>query len=132
MNAARLQAWGEQPPLFVRLLGAEVARSNMTETGRRIGMSRSAVSLVLANRYPSPSTAGVERRVMDVLGRLDCVAMGAEINAEQCQSYREKPAPTHNPNAMQHWKACQHCAFNPNCSNPNRAHAKETPHARLN
>ncbi|TWC35084.1 hypothetical protein FBY03_111132 [Pseudomonas sp. SJZ079] len=125
MSAAHLQAWGEQPPLFVQLLGAEVARSNITATGKRIGMSRSTVSLVLANRYPSPSTAGVERRVMDALGRLECVALGEEINVEQCQSYREKPAPTHNPNAMQHWKACQHCAFNPSCN------AQEKHHARL-
>ena len=126
MSAARLHAWGEQPPLFVQLLGAEVARSNMTATGKRIGMSRSAVSLVLANRYPSPSTAGVERRVLDALGRLDCVAIDAEVTAEQCQSYREKPAPTHNPQAMQHWKACLHCQHNPNCSN-----AQEKPHARI-
>ena len=125
MNAARLEAWGEQPPLFVQLLGAEVARSNMTKTGQRIGMSRTAVSLVLANRYPSPSTAGVERRVMDVLGRLECVALDEVITASECQSYREKAAPTHNPMAMQHWRACQHCPNNPN------RHAQENAHARI-
>ena len=38
--SAQLAAWGEQPPLFVCLLGAEVARSNMTKAGQRIGMSR--------------------------------------------------------------------------------------------
>ncbi|MFI8383323.1 hypothetical protein [Pseudomonas sp. NPDC079086] len=124
MNAARLEAWGEQPPLFVQLLGAEVARSNMTKTGQRIGMSRTAVSLVLANRYPSPSTAGVERRVMDVLGRLECVALGEVVTASECQSYREKAAPTHNPMAMQHWRACQHCPNNPNCNAQEKAHAR--------
>jgi hypothetical protein len=124
MNAARLEAWGEQPPLFVQLLGAEVARSNMTKTGQRIGMSRTAVSLVLANRYPSPSTAGVERRVMDVLGRLECVALGEVVTASECQSYREKAAPTHNPMAMQHWRACQHCPNNPNCNAQENAHAR--------
>lgn len=124
MNAARLEAWGEQPPLFVQLLGAEVARSNMTKTGQRIGMSRAAVSLVLANRYPSPSTAGVERRVMDVLGRLECVALGEVVTASECQSYREKAAPTHNPMAMQHWRACQHCPNNPNCNAQENAHAR--------
>lgn len=124
MNAARLEAWGEQPPLFVQLLGAEVARSNMTRTASRIGMSRTAVSLVLANRYPSPSTAGVEKRVMDVLGRLQCVALGEVITSEQCQSWREKAAPTHNPNAMQHWRACQHCPNNPSCNAQENAHAR--------
>ena len=124
MNAARLEAWGEQTPLFVQLLGAEVARSNMTRTASRIGMSRTAVSLVLANRYPSPSTAGVEKRVMDVLGRLECVALGEVITSAQCQSWREKAAPTHNPSAMQHWRACQHCPNNPSCNAQENAHAR--------
>ena len=113
MSQATVQAWGEQPPLFVQLLAAEVARGSMTQAGRKIGMSRTAVSLVLANRYPSPSTAGVERRVMDVLGRIECVALSEVVTSAQCQSYREKPAPTHNPTAMQHWRACQHCPHNP-------------------
>ncbi|MCY1517755.1 Mu DNA-binding domain protein [compost metagenome] len=41
--------------LWVQLLAAEVARSNRTRAGARIGISRSAVSLALVNRYPSPS-----------------------------------------------------------------------------
>lgn len=119
-----LDAWGEQPPLWIQLLAAEVARSNRTEAGKRVGVSRSAVSLVLVNRYPSPSTAGIERRVLDTLGRLECPALGGETTAIQCQEFREKPAPTHKPQAMQQWKACQHCKHNPNCT------AKEAPHAR--
>lgn len=125
MNSARLAAWSEEPPLFVQLLAAEVERSNITETGKRIGMSRTAVSLMLANRYPSPSTAGVERRVLDVLGRIDCVAVGEVVTAPQCQSYRERKAPTHNPMAMQCWLACQRCPHNPNCA------TQEKPHARI-
>lgn len=125
MNAAiNLDAWGEQPPLWIQLLAAEVARSNRTEAGKRIGVSRSAVSLVLVNRYPSPSTAGIERRVMDALGRLDCAALGEQATVIQCQEFREKKAPTHNPQAMQQWKSCQHCKHNPSC------HAKEATHAR--
>lgn len=120
-----LSAWGEQPPLFVELLAREVEQSNRTRAGERIGMSRTAVTLVLQNRYPSPSTARVERRVMDALGRIECVAQSEVITAEQCQSWRERPAPTHNPHAMQHWRACQHCTQNPNC-----AQHEETQHAR--
>lgn len=115
MTAALTTAWGEQPPLWVVLLAREVERTNRTQAAQRIQMSRSAVSLVLANRYPSPSTAGVERRVLDTLGRIDCVAIGEVVTVEQCQSYRERPAPTHNPLAMQHWRACQHCPHNPHC-----------------
>lgn len=116
-QAARvdLSCWGEQPPLFVTLLAREVEQSNRTKAGERIGMSRSAVSLVLANKYPSPTTNNIERRVMDTLGRIECIALGDVLTVEQCQTYRERPAPTHNPPAMQHWRACQHCPSNPNC-----------------
>lgn len=119
-----LSAWGDEPPLFVRLLAAEVAASSKTKASQRIGMSRTAVSLVLANRYASPSTAGVERRVMETLGRIQCVALDESITTEQCQHYREKPAPTHNPQAMQQWRACQHCPINPNCCTQENAHAR--------
>lgn len=121
MNRVDLSAWGKEPPLFVRLLALEVQASDRTRAAARIGMSRTAVSLVLANKYSSPSTAGVERRVLDVLGRIDCIAVGETLTVEQCQSYRERPAPTHNPMQMQHWRACQHCPFNPNCAGGSHA-----------
>ena len=123
-TAINLDAWGEQPPLWVQLLAAEVALSNRTQAGKRIGMSRSAVSLVLVNRYPSPSTAGIERRVLAKLGRLECPAKGEVVTVIQCQEFREKPAPTHNPMAMQPWRTCQRCPHHPSC------HAKEANHAR--
>lgn len=117
-----LTAWGAEPPLWVRLLASAVEQTNRTKTGQRIGMSRTAVTLALANRYPSPSTAAVERRVLDALGRIECVAIDEVVTAEQCQSYRERPAPTHNPHAMQHWRACQHCPQNPNCGEHRHGH----------
>lgn len=119
-----LSAWGAEAPLFVRLLAAEVEASNKTQASRRIGMSRTAVSLILANRYSSPSTAGVERRVMETLGRIECVALEDVVTIDQCQSYREKPAPTHKPQAMQHWRACQHCIHNPDRCNQENAHVR--------
>jgi hypothetical protein len=101
--------------MFVRLLAAEVAATSRAKAAKRIGMSRTAVSLVLANKYASPSTAGVERRVMDVLGRIECAAIRETLTVEQCQGFHKRSAPTHNPMAMQHWQACQHCPMNPNC-----------------
>lgn len=123
-HAARvdLSAWGEQPPLWVSLLAREVEQSNRTKAGERVGVSRTAVTLLLQNRYPSPSTERMERRVMDVLGRIQCVALGEVITAKQCQTYRERPAPTHNPHAMQHWRACQHCPQNPRCAAKEQRH----------
>lgn len=121
MSQVDISAWGNKPPLFVRLLAAEVGASNRTRAAERVGISRTAVSLVLVNKYSSPSTAGVERRVLNSLGRIECVAADETLTIEQCQSYREKPAPTHNPQAMQHWRACQHCPNNPNCAGAGNA-----------
>jgi len=115
MSKVKISGWGDEPPLFVRLLAAEASATNRAKAGERIGMSRTAVSLILVNKYTSPSTAGVERRVMEVLGRIDCVAVGESLTIEQCQSYRERQPPTHNPQAMQHWRACQQCPMNPKC-----------------
>ncbi|WP_165676496.1 hypothetical protein [Metapseudomonas otitidis] len=111
-----LSAWGEVPPQWIALLAREVERSTRSRVAERVGISRTAVTLALQNRYPSPSTARIERRVLEALGRIECVALGEVIDSTQCQSYRERPAPTHNPPAMQHWRACQHCPHNPNCT----------------
>lgn len=121
MNQVDLSAWGSEPPLFVRLLAAEVGVSNRTRAAERVGISRTAVSLILVNKYSSPSTAGVERRVLESLGRIDCVAAGEVFTIEQCQSYRDKPAPTHKPHAMQNWLACQQCPYNPKCAGAGNA-----------
>ncbi|AVO53657.1 hypothetical protein [Ectopseudomonas mendocina] len=114
-SSVDIRAWGTQPPLFITLLAREVEQSNRTLAGKRLGLSRTAVSLVLINRYPAATTA-VEQRVLETLGRIQCTALGNAITAEQCQSHHQRKAPTHNPQAMQLWRACQHCANNPNCA----------------
>ncbi|WP_081009843.1 hypothetical protein [Pseudomonas asplenii] len=116
MSQVDISSWGSNPPLFIRLLAAEVGETNHTRAAERVGISRTAVSLVLKNKYSSPSTKGVERRVIEALGRIDCVALGEVLTIEKCQNYRERSAPTHNPQAMMHWRACQHCPNNPNCA----------------
>ncbi len=131
MSAVRkpidLSAWGAEPPRWVSLLAAEVEATNMTRAGERIGMSRSAVSLALANRYPSPNTTGVEQRVIEALDRMSCPAQGSDIDSSQCRRYRDREAPTHNPMAMRAWRTCQNCPNNPcNPNNPNNAQGDES------
>lgn len=116
MSAVDLSNWGEEVPQFIRLLAAEVSESDRTKAAARIGISRSAVTLLLANKYPSPSTKRVERRVMKALTEVKCKATGEMLTPEQCQAWYQLPAPTHKPHAMQHWRVCQQCPFNPNCS----------------
>ncbi len=110
-----LAGWGPEPPRWIRLLAAEVEASNRSEAGERIGVSRTAVSLCLANKYSSPSTSGIERRVLQALDGRDCPAQGCRISAEQCREFRERDCPTHNPMSMRIWRVCQGCPHNPEC-----------------
>ena len=105
--------WGEQPPHWIHLLAKEVESSSRTAAGDRIGISRTAVSLLLANRYSSPSTARMEKRILAALDGIHCPAQGINISTEQCREYRDRPAPTHNPMAMRVWRVCQNCPNNP-------------------
>ena len=120
MNAIRrtrpvdISSWGTEPPRWISLLADEVRVTNRKIAAERIGVSRSAVSLALANRYPSPSTASIEKRVLEALDGLKCPAQERTISVEQCRDYRTRPAPTHNPMAMRMWRHCQTCPNNPN------------------
>lgn len=105
--------WGDDVPRWIVLLADEVRATNRKVAAERIGVSRSAVSLALANRYPSPSTASIEKKVLEALDGLDCPALAIKISAEQCRDYRARPAPTHNPMAMRMWQHCQRCPHNP-------------------
>ena len=105
--------WGEAPPRWILLLADEVRATNRKMAGERIGVSRSAVSLALANRYPSPSTDSIEKKVLLALDGLSCPAQQLTISVEQCRDYRARPAPTHNPMAMRLWRHCQTCPHNP-------------------
>ena len=71
------------------------------------------MSLLLANRYSSPSTARMEKRILAALDGIHCPAQGINISTEQCREFRDRPAPTHNPMAMRVWRVCQNCQHNP-------------------
>lgn len=98
---------------WLDLLSAEVKASSMRKAATRLGISRTAVSLCLSGKYGA-STEHVEKKVLDVLGQVDCLALGEPITPTHCRSHRERKAPLHNPVAMQIWRACQHCPNNPN------------------
>lgn len=114
-HAVDISRWGEAPPRWILLLADEVRATNRKVTGERVGISRSAVSLALANRYPSPSTRSIEKKVLLALDGLNCPAQQLTISVEQCRDYRARPAPTHNPMAMRMWRHCQTCRHNPEC-----------------
>lgn len=99
------------------ILKAEVAKRNKNGRGGKaivaglIGVSRSAVSLLLAGKYPARSEQRMAARVMAKLGQghVDCPHLQAPISIPDCGSWRKKPMPRSNPADIAHWAACRSC-----------------------
>lgn len=116
MTSVNLSAWGEQPPVWVTLLAAEVEGSTISQTAKTLDMNRTAVSLVLRNSYPA-NTHHLEVQVLEKLNhrlaQLDCSAQGVCVTQTECQAFRDRKFPAHNPFALASWRACQLCPHNP-------------------
>ncbi|AKH36874.1 MULTISPECIES: helix-turn-helix domain-containing protein [Nitrosomonas] len=93
------------------LLNAAVAASSKTQVAAHLGVSRTAVSLVVHGKYPA-DTRHIASRVLEVYGRIPCPHLGKEINQAECRSYHSSQPPTSSPRAMKHWRACQSCKYN--------------------
>jgi hypothetical protein len=93
------------------LLAAEAARTSIAATGRRLGYSRTAVSLALAGKYPG-RTDKLSATVLAVLGRQVCPHLGREITPGECAD-NAGAMPTSSPAALRLWRACQTCPHRP-------------------
>ncbi len=74
----------------------------------RLDVSRTAISLVLDNKYPA-KTDRIEAKVIAILSRVDCPFMGESITRSQCTDFANRAAPTNSPREMRHWRTCQTC-----------------------
>lgn len=90
-------------------LRLEVERhdGNRAAAGRRCGISRTAVSLLLDGKYPT-STARVERKIMNALSRHQCPWSGKWMLDAECESLAAA-VPTSSPAAIAQWRSCQTC-----------------------
>lgn len=110
-------------PKWIEVLRADVeATGSIQKTADRVGVTRGALSAIINQTPSSPyvngksSTAKIEARVMNTIGRILCPflseVMGEEhrITGLECResSDREHP-PTNSPRSMAHWRACQAC-----------------------
>lgn len=93
------------------LLMAAVEASSKAQVAADLGVSRTAVSLVVSDKYPA-DTRHIANRVMEVYGRIACPHLGADISQAQCKSYHSSQPPISSPRAMKHWRACQNCKNN--------------------
>lgn len=101
-------------PRWLQLLRNEAERTSIGQAAKRIDYSRATVSLALAGKYTG-DLGKLESKVLAVMdGAVDCPHLRVELPAAMCREYAAKRAPTHNPMAMPHWRACRECQYNCN------------------
>ena len=94
--------------MWLELLRTACAASNNQAVADEIGLSRTAISLVLNGKYPA-KTDKIELKVMTRYARVQCPHLAQEITFADCRGYHAREAPTSSPFAMRHWRACQGC-----------------------
>lgn len=83
------------------------AETSIVFVAKRIGVSRTAVSLIVHDKYPA-NPKNVFEAFERVYGGVTCPHLNADITREQCRDYATKARPS-NPLGLVHWKACQNC-----------------------
>lgn len=100
-------------PEAVEELRAAVERAgSQAVVARAIGISASAVSLLLKGRYPAMDTSAMEARIRGLAG-IDCPHLRQRVTSEHCRATALGPCPTHTPEALAAWRACQGCPHRP-------------------
>lgn len=77
-----------------------------------VGISRTAVSLLLAGKY----TAGTDKVAAKIIAfssgdRVWCPHLQAAIGADACAAHSTAPMPMSDPAALRHWIACKTCPY---------------------
>lgn len=93
---------------WMKMLQDAVSKSTMTDVALRLGVSRTSISLVMSDKYPS-STDRIAARVIDIYGKVDCPYLQTHIRLGECREYSAAAIPTSSPRALRHWRACQKC-----------------------
>ncbi len=100
---------------WLAVLNQEAAQTSIAAAARKLGYSRTAVSLALAGKYPG-DTAKLAARVLAVLGRVECPHLGFAVTPTRCAD-ASGVMPTSSPGDLRLWRACQAC--------PNKPHAEK-------
>lgn len=93
---------------WMSLLKTAIGNSSKATVALQLGISRTAVSLVVNGKYPS-STEKIAARVVETFGKVLCPYLNTNIRQSECREYSSSPIPTSSPRALRHWKACQKC-----------------------
>ena len=109
------------PRDWLALLSEEVAITSIAATARRLGYSRTAISLAMSGKYPG-STAKLAAKVLEVLGSIHCTHLERVVTPIECAANAGK-MPTSSPAALRLWRACQSCPNKPQTEQSERRSA---------
>lgn len=101
-------------PRWLALMREEAARTSKRCLAERLGYSRTTVSLVLSGSYPggTDKIAARAAEVLELPAEVPCPYLGQTLSIADCRAYSTQRAPTHHPQKMAHWRACQQCQNN--------------------
>lgn len=98
-------------PRWLVLLRSEVEKTSIGRAALRVGYSRTAISQALSGKY-NRSLDNLEAKVLAALElpmAIACPYLGLNLPTTMCNDMSGRPAPTHNPVAVNWWRACQTC-----------------------
>ncbi len=96
---------------WMAMLRGQVEARSITAVAADLGVSRTAVSLVLAGKYPG-KTDKMAARIVDVFARVECPYSGALVSPAEC-AQRSGDMPMGSPGALRWWRMCQVCEHKP-------------------
>ena len=95
---------------WLDVLRAEVDKTSAGVVGKRLGYSRTSVSLVLAGKY-NGGTERVAAKVNEVFrSHVLCPHLGQEITRGDCREVHGAPMPMSDRSKFKHWMACENCS----------------------
>ena len=92
------------------LLARAVEQSSCAAVGRKLGISRTAVSLLLAGKYKGKSER-MAALILEQFSSVECPIHGRKVARAFCVKQRAEALPTANPFALRAWLACQKCSY---------------------
>ena len=82
------------------------------EIARRIGYARPSLSLALSGGYTG-NTDTIGTAYVNYRKQVLCPYTQTTVSRQYCAKHALGAAPTHNPAALRHWRACQGCEHRP-------------------
>lgn len=97
---------------WMAMLKEQVEARSITAVAADLGVSRTAVSLVLSGKYPG-RTDKMAARIVDVFSRVRCPYSGGLVSPAEC-AQRAGKMPMGSPGTLRWWRMCQECEHKPN------------------